>query len=247
MAAPSPAPLLAPLADGLWSTEHDLFMPGGLHFRGRMLVVRLADGGLLLHSPVPVDDALAAALAELGPVRVLVAPNNLHHLHLGPVQARYPDAVTWAAPGLGAKRPELTIDHVLGVGTPPWASELEPHFIAGIPWMDETVFFHRPTGTLVVTDLFFHIHGAELANLRSRFFFWIYGVLDRPRQSPIVRLQAKDRAAAGRSAQALLGLPVQRLVPAHGRVVEDRAAAVLREVLATQLSWAPAALEVQSA
>jgi hypothetical protein len=239
--------LLAPLADGLWSAEHDLFMPGGLHFRGRMLVVRLADGGLLLHSPVPVDDALAAALAALGPVRVLVAPNNLHHLHLGPAQERYPSALTWAAPGLGAKRPELRIDHVLGTETPPWAGELEPHFIAGIPWMDESVFFHRATGTLVVTDLFFHIHSADLANLRSRFFFWVYGVANRPRQSPIVRLQTKDRAAAGQSAQALLGLPVQRLVPAHGRVVEERAAAVLREVLATQLSWAPVALEARPA
>jgi len=40
---------LTPIAENLWGAEHDLFLPGGVHLRGRMSVVRLASGGLLLH------------------------------------------------------------------------------------------------------------------------------------------------------------------------------------------------------
>lgn len=234
--------MLTALAPGLHSFEHDLFMPGGLHFRGRTTVVELPSGGLLLHSPNPVDDALATALEALGPIEVLVAPNNLHHLHFAAAAERWPDAERWAAPGLAAKRPDLVFHRTFTVHTPAWADVFQPHFIAGIPWMDETVFFHAATGTLVVTDLFFHIQ--QLANWQSRLFFGLYGVYGKPKQSPIVRFMAKDKAAAGQSARALLQLPVQRLVPAHGPPVEERAANVLQAVLAKQVGWAPPLLAV---
>ena len=43
-----------------------------------MAVLRLRDGSLLVHSPVELDDALAEALARLGPVRHIVSPNYEH-------------------------------------------------------------------------------------------------------------------------------------------------------------------------
>jgi hypothetical protein len=228
--------MLTSLAPGLWGFEHDLFMPGGLHFRGRTTVVRLPSGGVLLHSPNPIDDALANAIEALGPVEVLVAPNCLHHLHFGAAAERWPTARRWGAPGLAEKRPDLSFHHTLGAEKADWDTTFTPHFVAGIPWMNESVFFHAESGSLVVTDLFFHIQ--QPANWQSRWFFWMYGVLGRPKQSPIVRFMAKDKPAAGRSARSLLELPVQRLVPAHGPVVEDRAGEVLQEVLATQVGWA---------
>lgn len=230
--------------DRVWGAEHDLYMPGGVHFRGRMTVVRLASGGLWLHSPVPVDDALAAELAALGPVEHLVAPSRLHHLHVGPAQERYPHALAWAAPGLPEKRRDLRFDGVLPDGVP-WASEIEPLLVEGIPWMNEVVFLHRASRTLVVTDLFFHIH--EVANLRSRVLFTLYGVLGRPMQSPVVWVMTRDRAAAGRSARRILGWDVERAVPAHGRVLHDDAHAVLERVLARMARGAPAALGASGA
>ncbi len=238
---PSPAvPTLIPITTDIWSLEHPFFMPGGFDFRGRMTVVRLATGGLLLHSPVPIDDGVAEQLQDIGGVQEIVAPSLLHHLHLGPVQARYPQARCWGPPGLTAKRSDLRIDATLGTDPANWHQTLEPIFIDGMPWMTEHVFFHRPSGTLICTDLFFNIH--EVANWQSRLFFGMYGVLGRPRQSPIVRFLAKDKTAAGVSAQRVVALPVKRLIPAHGRVIDNDAAAVLQDVLAKQLSWAPAAL-----
>ena len=45
---------------------------------GRMVVLRLSDGSIWVHSPVDVDDDLAAALAELGEVKHIVTPNYEH-------------------------------------------------------------------------------------------------------------------------------------------------------------------------
>ena len=43
-----------------------------------MAVLRLSDGSLWVHSPVSLDDDLAAALAELGEVKHIVTPNYEH-------------------------------------------------------------------------------------------------------------------------------------------------------------------------
>ena len=114
--------MLQPLAPDLWAVPNDVFMPGGVHFPGRMVVIRLrggdADGGLVLVSPVPVDEPLAAALAGLGPVRFIVAPNRFHHLFLVDAARRFPDARVLVAPGLAQKKPDLGPSQVLGEQVP---------------------------------------------------------------------------------------------------------------------------------
>lgn len=45
---------------------------------GRMAVLRLSDGSIWVHSPVNLDDDLAAALAEIGEVKHIVTPNYEH-------------------------------------------------------------------------------------------------------------------------------------------------------------------------
>lgn len=224
--------MLRQLADDLWDAEYDLFLPGRIHFPCRMTVVRLPDGGLWLHSPVPIDDALAAALDALGPVAHLVAPSQLHHLFFADAAARYPGATTWGAPGLAAKI-DLPFAKTLGEDPAPWNGVLDAHFVDGIPWMSETVFLHQPSGSLVVTDLFFHMMQPKTGV--SRFFFWMLGVLGRPKQSPLVRMQTKDKVAAARSAQAIIAWGPSRLVPAHGPVIQEGAADALAQVLAPMI------------
>lgn len=60
--------MLRELTPGVWEALDDLFLPGGLHFPVRMTVVRVAGGGLWVHSPIGIDDATAAQLADLGRV-----------------------------------------------------------------------------------------------------------------------------------------------------------------------------------
>ena len=45
------------ITPGLWHATHDHTL-GGVQFRTRATLVRLEDGGLWMHSPIPLDDAL---------------------------------------------------------------------------------------------------------------------------------------------------------------------------------------------
>lgn len=222
-----------PLAEGLWGTEHDLFMNGVVHFRGRMTVVRLESGGLLLHSVVPIDDALAAELAAWGPVEHIVAPNLLHHVHLADVSTRYPNATVWGVAGLPDKRDDLRFDALVGETEAPWEAEFAPLSIEGIPWVNETVFFHHATNTLVVTDLIFNIY--EVKGWLTPLILRMAGAYRKPAQSRLLRMSIKDPDAASASVERMLAWPIERVVMAHGRVLETDAKAQIAQALAPMM------------
>lgn len=221
------------LAEGLWGSEHDHFMNGVVHFRGRMTVVRLGSGGLVLHSVVPINDALAAELAALGPVEHIVAPNLLHHSYLAPAIERYPNATVWGVRGLAEKRADVRFGKTLGEDEPPWEAEFTPLEIRGIPWANETVFFHEATNTVVVTDLVFNIH--EVRGWVTPWVLRMAGAYRRFAQSRLLRRAIKDAQAASDSVERMLQWPIERVVMAHGHVVDRDARAQLAAALAPMM------------
>ncbi|MDP9096425.1 MAG: DUF4336 domain-containing protein, partial [Pseudomonadota bacterium] len=58
----------------------------------RMTVIRLASGGLLLHSPTRFSAGLRRALEEIGPIAHLVAPNSVHWMFVKAWQDAVPAA-----------------------------------------------------------------------------------------------------------------------------------------------------------
>jgi hypothetical protein len=225
-------PRLRPITDELWGATYDLMMNGIVHFPGRMTVVRLADGGLWLCSPIPIDDALAAELAALGPVAHIVAPNRLHHLHLPGAIERYPKATVWAAPGLPEKRKDVSFHGVLDdEASPPWSDELPHVFLAGSPWMNEVVFLHRASRSLVITDLMFNLH--HVRGWFTRLVLRMVRAYRRPGQSRLVRVTTKDRDAFATSLRRMLAWDIDRIVLAHGEIVADDP----KGTLAGALAW----------
>jgi hypothetical protein len=57
-----------------------------------MHLVRLPDGGVLVHSPTWLGDDTFDRIEAVGPPRVLLAPNFFHHMSLGRFRERYPTA-----------------------------------------------------------------------------------------------------------------------------------------------------------
>lgn len=225
--------MLRTLDRDLWCLDADLRLQAGFHLPIRMTVVRLADGGLWLHSPVAIDDAAAAAIDALGPVGHIVAPSLMHHLFARPARERWPAAQLHAPASLAAKRAKLTIDSALAEDSR-WP-EIAIVQIVGAPKIDESVFVHRPSGTLIVTDLLFNVH--EVEGLLSPLILRMVGAWKRLAQSRIWRVSVEDRAAAKASIERLLALEFSRLVPAHGQVLEgadthERVRAALHWLLA---------------
>jgi Domain of unknown function (DUF4336) len=227
-----------PFGDGLWIVDGAPIRPGGLSLPVRMTVIRLGSGELWLHSPVRHGEALARALAALGTVRHLVAPNIGHWSFLPDWQRAFPQATLWAAPGLRARRAVrksgLRIDHDLGERAPAaWAGEIEQAVIPGAGGFREVAFLHLASRTLVLTDLIVNLEAGKLP-LATRLFARLNGMLaPHGRAAAYVRLSVRlRRAEAARALSRLLDRNPERLVFAHGRPFERDGAAAARRSLA---------------
>ncbi|MFO0633029.1 MAG: DUF4336 domain-containing protein [Nannocystaceae bacterium] len=219
--------------DGIYSASATMRFPG-FRLPIRMAAVALERGGLWLHSPIAADAALLDAVAAKGDVRFVVAPNQLHHLFVQPWLERFAGAQLWGAAGLEHKRSELTFTGFHGTAQDPWHDEIESIRIDGAPKLAETVFFHRRSRTLIVTDLVFNLRTAEgwLAPLLLR----MMGVHGKLAQSRAWRFGVKDRAAAAASARRVLAMSPRRLVVAHGDVIEALPEGALERALEWMLA-----------
>jgi len=220
--------MLTPIAPGIWHAQRG-FTVAGMAMTATMTVVQLADGGLWLHSPIQIDDALRAELAAIGDVKFVVAPNKAHHLFVNKCLALYPHARVFGAPGLEEKRPELAMTALLPAAPPEWAGQIDQVFMAGIPLLNETVFFHRPSSTAIFTDVCQMWTGK--LGWKETLFARLTGVRNTLTVPRTIRLLVKDKAAARTSALAVLAWPVQRVMVAHNSVVDDGAHAALKAAL----------------
>jgi hypothetical protein len=229
--------ILRQVADGLWTMDILKRFPLGVRLPLRGTVVRLADGGLWLHSPTPLSPELAVAVDALGPVRHLVGPSRIHHLSLGAWAARYPAAQLWAAPGLAEKRRDLTFAGTIeaGAAPPPWAAEIQPLPLAGAPGLGEVAFFHHGSQTLICTDLLFNIR--RPANWGTAMLLTVMGTKGRFAMSRVWRRYAKDRPALKKSVERLLACDFTRVVPAHGEVFDGGGTANVPAATREALAW----------
>ncbi len=210
---------LTPLAPDLWVATRPLPLLVG-DIGTRMTVVRVPDGGLWLHSPVRLDQSTRQALDTLGPVRHVVAPSKVHHLYVGDYRAAYPSARLYAAPGLAEKRDDVDFDEVLDGDTAPasWAGTLELHLFRGAPFVNEVVFFHGASRTLLLTDLAFNMVRPPAG--RARLFCWLVGATGRFGPHRMLRLMMRDRIAARASVERILAWDFDRVVVTHGAILE---------------------------
>jgi hypothetical protein len=214
---------LTPFVEGaLWTSWRPLRFYG-IEMGTRMTVCKLSDGSLFVHSPIAPDDALVAALLGLGPVEHIIAPNKLHHLYFADFAARFPDARTYASPGLPARRPELHFEVVLGDETRPgWSQDLDQCAVQGNFFVDEVVFLHRASGTLILTDLC--EEGNEEWPLFSRLAARIGGIYHKhgPPRDMKWNLR-RDRPALRRAIDRILSWDFDQMILSHGRLVESGA------------------------
>ncbi|MBI3435821.1 MAG: DUF4336 domain-containing protein [Proteobacteria bacterium] len=203
-----------------------------LAFPTRMTVARLADGGLWIHSPTPLTDALARDIDALGAVRFLVAPNRLHYWWIGDWKARYPHAVTYAAPGVRAAAARRFAGFEVELtDTPPpqWQGEIEQTLVRG-DFMTEAVFMHVASRTLILTDLIENFEPRRIAGRLMRSIVCLAGCCDPDGAMP-VDLRAtfyRHRAGFGAAIERMLSWGPERIVLAHGRWYPANADAELK-------------------
>jgi hypothetical protein len=230
----APLNVLKPVADGLWivdGLEIQFGYLGAKPFPTRMTVVKLACGDLWLHSPIKPTEDLVRDLRRLGRVRFLIAPNSMHDWWLPEWQALFPRAQAFGAPGqaYSAKRGVL-LQHVLSDVSPSlWAPEIGQVVVKGAA-LTEVGFFHRPSKTLILTDLIENFEFERLWPWWLRLLLGVIGVLDPDGKAPVdMQLSVLGRYPAVRQAvEKMIAWNPKRLIIAHGHWHPSGAVAELR-------------------
>lgn len=229
-----PLNTLKPVGPDIWVIDGSAISFYGMPFSTRATVVRLADGGLWVHSPTVMTEGLRAELRALGPVRHLVAPNWIHYAHIGAWLEVFGEAETWAAPGVAARAAkrgvDLWFDHDLKDAAPDaWGEEIDQMIVEGSRMHREAVFFYRASRTLILTDLIENFE-ADKVPFWFRLATRLAGTLDPDGKMPIdMRMTFRSGRARLRAAvERMIAWAPERVILAHGRWYERDAVAELR-------------------
>lgn len=210
------------IGDEIWTYEGSEVDFHGFPFPTRMTVVRLRDGDLWVHSPEKLNEQLKQELATLGAVRYLISPNKLHHLFLEEWISAYPKALTYSAPGLAKKRPDIEFDAELSeYPGNEWIQEIDQTIFQGSPAMEEVVFYHRLSRTLVLTDLIENFDPQTL-NWWQRSLARFAGILHPHGKMPLdwrltFLFGSKEKARA--SFKRITDWDVENVILSHGKCV----------------------------
>ncbi|ANJ68068.1 hypothetical protein A9404_12400 [Halothiobacillus diazotrophicus] len=207
----------------LWILEYPVHY-SGMDLFARMTLIRLPNGDLLVHDPCRIDAAVKAQIDAIGPVRYIVAPGSYHHLYVTDFQREYPAAETWLCPGLERKRPDIPFDWILG-NRPDhrWADVLDQVLVQGTKYLWEVAFFHKPSKTLILVDLLENIGNdyRHTAGPGLRFWWkWIFRMWGRPKAAPEYQMGWGDRRVVRRALETIIGWDANRIILAHGELVE---------------------------
>lgn len=218
-------------SEGLWTFSQGLTVMGA-EIGARMTVVRLEDGGLLVHSPIRWTAELGRRLDALGPVRHVLAPNRDHVLFVREFADRYPGARIYAALGVKKKVSGVRFEEPdwAAHGTEPWGSELEALRFRSSSDLQEIVLFHRATRTLISADLAFNIQSSE--GRVSRLLLRLNDSYQSFGPSRVCRMHITEPAMARADLDTILAIAPSRLVVSHGEILHSGAEAALRRAYA---------------
>lgn len=190
---------------------------GGNHMPLRSTLVKLNSGHSILISPVKFDENQLKELQKTPPTHI-IAPNNFHHLFIAHASKLFPNAMLLAAPGLQQKRADVKWASDLDEQTWPYHDELQMIFVSGAPKYNECVFYHKPTRTLITTDLFFNFK--NLSNNFGNLIYKLMGTFNKPTISRLLKVLTKDKVQLKKDLRRVADLDFDRLVMAHGEIIE---------------------------
>jgi hypothetical protein len=237
----APLSTLKPLSDDIWWVDGPVIKmsvgPVSMPLPTRMVIIRLHAGGLWLWSPTAPTPELFAEIDALGRVEHLVSPNRFHYAAIPAWKERYPHATAWASPGVRerarSQKLEVAFDADLEDAPPSaWAHELEQRIFRGSRFMEEVVFFHKGSSTLILCDLVMALE-RERVRPRLRGLLALGATLwpgQTPREVQLTTWGRKSQARA--SYQQLLGWKPRRVLFAHGRCYLEEGTAQLERAFA---------------
>ncbi|AJI53514.1 DUF4336 domain-containing protein [Francisella philomiragia] len=223
--------MLNQLAENIWVVDGGAVPFFGLPYTTRMTIIRLENNDLFIHSPINPNNELIQEVSKLGNIKYLISPNKIHHLFLQDWIELYPNAEVYASPGLREKRKDINFTADLkDFPKAQWQNEIDQLIFKGSRVMQEVVFFHKPSKTLILTDL--------IENFDENYFSGFKGLIAK--LSGIVAPNGKTpidwrmsfffgKKQARECFARILAWQPERIIVAHGKNIETNAVDFLKK------------------
>ena len=218
------------LAENLWRVEGDL---EGMPLKRVMTLVKRANGSLLVHNAVALEEPAMAEIDAWGTVGEIIVPNSFHRIDAPRFKARYPSAKVYCPKAARAKVEKVVpvdatyedfesddtvrVDHVDGTGN--GEGVLTVHSKDGVTLVFNDVIFNMP-----------HFSG---------FQGWVFRNVTKssggPRVSRIGKFfLVKDKRAVIAHLERLAETSdLRRVIVSHHEMVTADAANAIRQAVAT--------------
>jgi hypothetical protein len=221
-----PMPGLLEFAKNVWIADGPDVRDMGIMFTTRMTVVKLNDGSVWVESPVPVSFDTLRRITELGPIRYLVAATPRHVWRLEAWHTLFPEAPLWVPRDtpFTLKKGNLPITGILeDVPDPGWENDFDQLAFKGSPSIEEIIFFHKGSRTVILDDLI-QIHQLVKDKPFRNALMKLEGVISLQGGVGLdIRLTFTNRNLARRSLDKLLSWDFDKLIIAHGPCIEKDA------------------------
>ncbi|MBV9672242.1 MAG: hypothetical protein JO076_05375 [Verrucomicrobia bacterium] len=215
------------LAENIWVLPYSLKLLGA-DLRRTVAVVRLGSGELIIHSTGPFSPKDVADIKDVGKPGWLLDVMLRHDTFSKHGHEVFPE-IPFLAPEGFSKIVKFPTEALIPAPAA-WSDEFQVLRLEGIPSMQEHVFFHKLSRTLIVADLLFNFGSGSSAWTRFLILCAV-GSKHHPGISRPFRSAVKDKAAFQQSLQRVMNWDFDRIVVGHGEIVETAGKSQLRDAL----------------
>jgi len=215
------------VATDVWTFSVPLKVSGFLPVGSRTTAIKLNNGDVWVMASSPLDEETKTRLNELGPVKYIVSGDADHYFFLEAYHKEYPEAKVIGPEPLVKKAPNLKFTGVYG--TDPagtlygFEEEINVVFFSGYAKRD-VAFFHVASKSLIEQDLLFNLPPTEqFSKSKSSGTIPFFSGRMYPGSflhKRVVSGLIQDKEAVKRDATAVAAWDFERIITAHGDVIE---------------------------
>lgn len=217
-------------SENLWTVRGTMRAPSGEVTRV-MTLVKLADGRVLLHNAIALDDAEMRTIEAWGEPAILIVPSGFHRQDARIFKQRYPAAKVYCPKG-SIKRVAQVVVPDGSIEDAPRDTSVNLSVLDGCP-IEGVLSVRSDAGTTIVLN-------DSIANLpvTPGMLGLMLAPTGRPSVPRVTRwLMVKDKRAVRAHFERLADTPeLIRLVVSHGPEITHQPAGVLRSVAAELVS-----------
>ncbi len=192
----------------------------------RSTYVPLHTGAILIS---PGSALELAQLKSLPSVTDLVAPNLLHCAGIMKASSIFPKAQKWGVVSAKELKPEISWTDELLQKNWPYKNELPMIQLQGIPKINEVVFFHKESKSLIITDLCFNLLDSK--GIGSWIILNLFGTYKKFATSRFFMKFVTDKEAFEKSLGEIFSFDFENVVLSHGENITGAGKAKLLQAL----------------